>query len=264
MTHEPTLTSTDEPADDANRHDASDQDDTYELDIDQNISIDQALEEASAAVEASAAQGPLRVSDAAQGFDAAPSGSAPAAVPADGLTQAAGSAELASLRRRVTALEEELQQAQDGRMRTLADYDNFRKRSDREKEQLRRYALADPLKELFGVFDNLERAIAAPGASADDLKLGLDMVMRQLADALKRFGVEVVESEGEPFDPTLHEAVSRQERDDIAVPTVVAQMQKGYRLHDRLLRPAMVVVAMPTQPAPPTGGDGSPAENADG
>jgi molecular chaperone GrpE len=129
-------------------------------------------------------------------------------------------------------------------MRTLADFDNYRKRAERERAEVRRYALMEPLRDLLEVVDNLERAVSA-GGSPDDLKLGIDMTLRQLADVLKRHGVTPVAAADRPFDPAVHEAVSRQEAEDVDEPTVSAELQKGYLLHDRLVRPARVVVAVP-------------------
>ncbi len=139
----------------------------------------------------------------------------------------------------------------DKLVRTLADFDNFRKRTEREKEKIHRYALFDVLKDFLSVFDNLERALAASG-SAEDLKTGVQMIARQFADLLGRYGVEAVEAVDKPFDPTVHEAVLREEKEDVDEPTVVSEFQRGYQLHDRLLRPALVTVAMP---APKSGGE---------
>ena len=141
---------------------------------------------------------------------------------------------------RALALQEQL-------LRTLADFDNFRKRTEREKETLKRFAVSDVIKDMLGVIDNLERATAASG-SIEELKQGLDMILRQQAEVLKRFGVEPVDAAGKPFDPTLHEAVAREDSSDIGVPTVIRELQKGYTIHDRLLRPSMVHVAMPVAP----------------
>lgn len=150
-----------------------------------------------------------------------------------------------SLERDVDRLEREIADLRDRSMRTLADFDNYRKRAERERAEVRRFALMEPLRDLLEVVDNLERAVSA-GGSADDLKLGIDMTLRQLADVLKRHGVTPVESEERPFDPAVHEAVSRREADDVDEPTVSEELQKGYLLHDRLVRPARVVVAVPT------------------
>lgn len=146
----------------------------------------------------------------------------------------------------VERLEREIADLRNRSVRTLADFDNYRKRAERERQEIRRYALLEPMRDLVEVVDNLERAVAAAG-SADDLKQGVDMILRQLGELLRRYGVAPVEAEGQAFDPALHEAVSRQESDEVAEPTVAQELQKGYLLHDRLLRPARVVVAMPAE-----------------
>jgi molecular chaperone GrpE len=144
----------------------------------------------------------------------------------------------------VERLEREIADLRDRSARTLADFDNFRKRAERERQDTKRYALLEPMRDLVEVVDNLERALAA-GGSADDLKQGIEMILRQLGEMLRRFGVQVVEAKGEPFDPAFHEAVSSQPSAEVDEPTVVEEYQKGYLLHDRLLRPARVVVAIP-------------------
>lgn len=149
----------------------------------------------------------------------------------------------------VERLEREIEDLRDRSARTLADFDNYRKRAERERQEIRRYAFMEPLRDLLDVVDNLERAVAAPG-SADDLKQGVEMTLRQLADVLRRHGVSRVEAEGRAFDPTVHEAVSRQESAEVEEPTVSAELQKGYTLHDRLVRPSRVVVAVPAEEGP--------------
>lgn len=146
----------------------------------------------------------------------------------------------------VERLEREIADLRDRSIRTLADFDNYRKRAERERQEMRRYALLEPMRELVEVVDNLERAAAAAG-SAEDLKQGVDMILRQLGEFLRRHGVVAIEAEGEVFDPAFHEAVSRQESGEVEEPTVAQELQKGYRLHERLVRPARVVVAVPTE-----------------
>jgi len=141
----------------------------------------------------------------------------------------------------------ELADLQQRHLRLRADFDNFRKRMEREREENRRYALAEPLRELLPVLDNLERAATAQGR-LEDLQRGVEMIARQLAETLRRFGLSEVAALGEPFDPQVHEAVLREESADVEVPTVVDEMQRGYRLHERLLRPALVRVAVPIEP----------------
>ena len=146
----------------------------------------------------------------------------------------------------VEALRREIADLRDRSMRTLADFDNYRKRAERERAENRRATAAEVVREFLDVVDNLERAAAA-GGSAGDLKTGVDMIVRQLADVLRRQGVERVPAVGERFDPALHDAVSRQEDPEADEPRVVEEMQAGYRMHDRLLRPSRVVVAVPPE-----------------
>lgn len=148
----------------------------------------------------------------------------------------------------VAELRREIADLRDRSVRTLADFDNYRKRSDRERRDAVRYAASAPLGDLLEVVDNLERALAA-GGSAVDLKLGVEMTLRQLEDVLRRHGIEGVPAAGQRFDPAHHEAVSRLVDPDVEAPTVVEELQRGYRLHDRLLRPARVVVAVPEDEA---------------
>lgn len=146
----------------------------------------------------------------------------------------------------VAKLRQEASDLRDRLMRTLADFDNFRKRAERERQELKRYALLEPLREILTVSDNLDLALSAQG-SADDLKRGVEMIHRQMGELLRRFGVAEVPAEGQPFDPTVHEAVSREESPDVRTATVTAELRRGYKLHDRLLRPAMVKVAVPAE-----------------
>jgi molecular chaperone GrpE len=132
-------------------------------------------------------------------------------------------------------------------MRTAADFDNFRKRSRREIEDARRGGREEMLKEFLPVFDNLERAIQSAGR-AQEVKAvadGLHMILRQFVDTLGRINIAKVPTVGKDFDPTVHEAIQQVETDDHAPGTVVAEVQPGYVQGDRLVRPAMVVVAKP-------------------
>lgn len=157
--------------------------------------------------------------------------------------RAEGPLDLAAENARLTREVEELRSRS---VRTLADFDNFRKRNERERDEIRRYAATEAIREFVGVVDNLERALTA-GGTADDLKRGVELIARQMQEALRRVGVQEVAAEGAPFDPAVHEAVSREESDQVTAPTVIAALQRGYLLHDRLLRPAMVRVAVPVE-----------------
>ncbi len=153
----------------------------------------------------------------------------------------------------VDKLQREIAGLRDRSMRTLADFDNFRKRTERERQEAKKYALVEPLRDFLEIMDNLDLALAAAG-SADDLKRGIQMIHRQMNDLLRRFGVQEVSALGQPFDPALHEAVSREEDPTGQAPTVTGEMRRGYKIHDRLLRPSMVKVSVPVEPARPAGG----------
>lgn len=156
--------------------------------------------------------------------------------------------------------ERELAALRESHLRLRADFDNYRKRSDRDREERLRRGVAETMRELLPVADNLARALAAEGG-LDDLRRGVEMIARQLADLLRQQGVVALESVGRPFDPQLHEAVAREESSGVEVPTVVAELQKGYLHGDRLLRPALVRVAMPAaEAAAAAGGDGEGAD----
>lgn len=141
-------------------------------------------------------------------------------------------------------VEEELEQTRDRLLRTMADFENYRKRIERDRLERDRYAAAEALEQFLEVLDNLERALGVNGESGD-LRSGVELIHRQMLDLLARFEVRPVLAQGEPFDPAVHEAVARDEDPNVEQPTVVEELQRGYRFHDRLLRPARVVVAMP-------------------
>ncbi|MDE2976658.1 MAG: nucleotide exchange factor GrpE [Acidobacteriota bacterium] len=132
--------------------------------------------------------------------------------------------------------------------RAAAEFDNLRKRAERARLESRWNTAAGPLREFLGVVDNLDRALEAE-ASADDLRAGVEMIRRQMADLLRRFGVEPVEGVNAPFDPNVHQAVAREESAEVEEPTVVQELQTGYTMESRLLRAAMVRVAVPSSPA---------------
>jgi molecular chaperone GrpE len=150
------------------------------------------------------------------------------------------------LDREMERLRREAAELRDKSLRTLAEFENFRKRTERERRDLHRYAASEPLRAFLDVVDNLERALAASG-SLEDLKTGVDMILRQMHDVLRQQGVVEIAAEGEPFDPNVHEAVAREESAEVSEPRVSAELQKGYKLHERLLRPARVKVAVPPE-----------------
>ena len=143
------------------------------------------------------------------------------------------------------ALGAERDKLKDQLLRVAADFDNFRKRSRKEIEQAERRGKEDTLRELLPVFDNLERAVEASQNAVDvaAVQEGVQMVLKMFEDTAARIGLERLHSEGERFDPNLHDAFQQQESREHAPGTIVKEYQPGYRLGDRLLRPAMVVVA---------------------
>jgi molecular chaperone GrpE len=158
---------------------------------------------------------------------------------------------LAEERERAVRAEEEAGRLREALLRKAADFENLKKRGEREKADYVRFALTETMRDLLGVLDNLERALAhAPSSGGDDFHAGVEMIARQLADVLRKYGVSEVAALGEPFDPQYHEAVMREENGTVPHGTVLEVFQKGYVLNDRLLRPAMVKVsAAPAAPA---------------
>jgi len=157
------------------------------------------------------------------------------------------------LREQLAAKTEESLQAKDALLRERAELENFKRRMQREKSEALRYATEPLLRDLLPVVDNLERAVqaadsggdAARASQVDALVTGVKMVLQQLAEMLQRHGVTRVGGVGHAFDPSHHEAVAQVESDEHEPGGVVHEYASGYRLHDRLLRPAQVTVAKP-------------------
>jgi molecular chaperone GrpE len=141
---------------------------------------------------------------------------------------------------------------QERLLRMAADFDNFKKRAARERDETRRSATESIIARLLPVLDNFEMAMAAasqPAASLDTLRDGVQMIQSQLRSAFSDTGLEEVPAVGKLFDPSIHEAVSQRETADVPEGQVVQQLRKGYRIRERLLRPASVVVARTPSPA---------------
>jgi molecular chaperone GrpE len=156
------------------------------------------------------------------------------------------------LEARIAALEKEKKENWDRYLRTAADLENLRKRQKRELDDVRLESKGRVLKEMLPVVDNLERAIehATSQAGTNPIIEGVQLVLRQFLTAFERLDVTPIEAGGQPFDPNLHEAISQQESDS-PPGTVVQVLQRGYKSGDRLLRPALVVVAKAkSAPAP--------------
>jgi molecular chaperone GrpE len=132
-------------------------------------------------------------------------------------------------------------------LRQTADFENFKKRAAREKQEATKYANESLLQKLIPVIDNFEAALAsaanAQNPAADSFQTGVNMIYTQLKTTLADAGLEVIDATGQTFDPNFHEAVSQQETAEVPEGQVVQQLRKGYKLKDRLIRPATVVVA---------------------
>ena len=127
--------------------------------------------------------------------------------------------------------------------RLQAEFENFRKRSVREQQEFRDYALSDSLKQMLPILDSLDRALKLENVSAEDLRSGVELIDRQFHDVLTRLGVEPIAAQGQPFDPSLHQAIQMVETEEVPDHHVIDELQRGYRLRDRVLRAAMVRVA---------------------
>lgn len=150
------------------------------------------------------------------------------------------------------AAQAQLDDLQARYLRLAADFENHRRRAARDLADRGRYGAEAAALALLPVLDNLRRAVdSAPADTQAGLLDGLRYTVRQFEEALAGVGVTVIEAVGAPFDPSLHQAVMGEESEDVEVDTVLADLQHGYRLHDRVLRPSMVKVAHPAHPATP-------------
>ncbi len=146
----------------------------------------------------------------------------------------------------------EIEALRDQHLRLAAEFENFKRRTARERQDQLNYGNESLIKELLGTVDNLERALghgqaSEQGSDPKSLLAGVELTHRALLQVLEKFGVQPVLAEGEPFDPQLHEAVGQVPRPEVEAGTVVEVLQNGYLLRDRLVRPALVVVSTKTE-----------------
>lgn len=139
-----------------------------------------------------------------------------------------------------SAAEKELADTRDRLLRITAEYANFRKRSEKEKQDAYVFAKSETIKELLPVIDNLERALASESEDYDSLKKGVEITFNSLVDTLGKLGVEIFGAPGEEFDPNLHNAVMHIEDENYKNGEIVDVFQKGYKINDKIIRPAMV------------------------
>ena len=171
-------------------------------------------------------------------------------------------ADRAQLLVKYSELEEQLRQAEERVLRTAADAENFKRRLQREKEDQIRYANETFMRQLLPVIDNLERALqhSAIAPNQEGLLEGVNMTLKGFIETLSRFGCTVLETIGKTFDPNFHEAVSQEESSKVEPNTVLKELQKGYMLKERLLRPAMVIVSKPASEAERDARDQKPTD----
>lgn len=162
--------------------------------------------------------------------------------PADGAEM-----DIDQLRERLAEAEAAVQQAKNDNLRVQAEMQNLRRRTEQDIEKAHKYGQERFSSELLSVMDNLERALESASAS-DDATVkaiydGVELTRKSFMDCFKRFNIEPIDPLGEPFDPQQHQAMSLQENPEVEPNTVIAVMQKGYTLHGRVIRPAMVMVS---------------------
>jgi molecular chaperone GrpE len=163
-------------------------------------------------------------------------------------TDGPGSGDAPGLSEQERRLLAEMEDLKSTLIRRQADFENYRKRIERERQQDRHRGIEGIVESLLPVLDGFERALASHGDPGyEEHRKGFELIARQLSDVLAKRGLEKIDAEGKPFDPQLHHAVERVESFDVPDGTVLTVLQAGYRFHDRVLRPAMVRVA--THPA---------------
>jgi molecular chaperone GrpE len=139
----------------------------------------------------------------------------------------------------IQALKEERDGLYDRLLRKQAEFDNYKKRIDRERSEYVQFASAELMKELLNVLDSFDRALQNTGGNIG----GFELIYKQLQDTMGRFGLKAIEAKGQTFDPNIHQAVATQPTDEVEENTVVEEVRRGYTLNGRLLRPAMVTVS---------------------
>jgi molecular chaperone GrpE len=159
--------------------------------------------------------------------------------------EAAGDAPSADASDALQQLQRENETLQDRLLRTAAEFDNYRKRSERERRDIVEYAAYDVVLELLPIVDNLERALQAPngGPEIEAFRKGVELIHKQMLDTLRKRGVTPIDAVGADFDPNLHQAVIHEESEQHRDGEVMEELQRGYRMGERLLRASMVKVA---------------------
>ncbi len=151
---------------------------------------------------------------------------------------------------RVRELEAELSESKERYLRLYAEFENYKKRVQKDKEEMLKYGTEPLLQELLTVLDNLEMAVqhAEKDVSAESLLQGVELTLKEFRKVLNKYGISEIEAVGKPFDPAYHHAMSQVERSDVEDKTVVEEYRKGYMFKDRTIRPSLVAVSKKTEP----------------
>ena len=153
---------------------------------------------------------------------------------------------LSEKRKEINKLKKENKELNDKYLRKLAEFDNLRKRVEREKNEYYQYALSEFLRELLNVVDNFERALSNPSPeNGEGFRKGVELIYKQLLDILLKAGVKPIEAKNKEFDPRYHQALEKEESDEVETAIIGEEFQKGYLLFNRLLRPSLVKVIIP-------------------
>ena len=192
--------------------------------------IDEA--EAAEAAGTADADAVAETADASEGAEGAES--------ADGAAEAAESAE--DLQKKVETLAAALQEKDNRLKRLQADFENFRRRTSKEREELANVVTQDLLKSMLPILDNFDRAMAAEQKDNESFQKGVEMIYTQLHETLKNAGLELIDTAGQKFDPNFHQAVMRVENPDLDDDTIAQELQKGYIVKGKVIRPSMVQV----------------------
>ena len=187
------------------------------------------IDEAEAAENAGTADADAETADAPEGAESA-----------DGAAEAAESAE--DLQKKVETLAAALQEKDNRLKRLQADFENFRRRTSKEREEIGNVVTQELLKSLLPIVDNFDRAMATEQQDGKAFQKGVEMIYTQLGETLKNAGLEPIETEGQKFDPNFHQAVMRVENPDLDDDTIAQELQKGYIVKGKVIRPSMVQV----------------------
>ncbi len=142
-------------------------------------------------------------------------------------------------------IQAELDKAKNDYLYLLAEFDNYRKNAIKERSELVKYGSEKFIREMLGIIDDFERALEAPAdADPGSFRQGVEMIAKSLRQLLQKFGVEEVKAEGVPFDPNVHDALGSEPRADVPAGQIIRVLKKAYKMHDKLLRPAQVIVAI--------------------